>query len=368
MYKISDIKAFAVSVPMTAPVKMAGIVIHNADNLIVRVTDSDGVVGWGEAASAPTMTGETPEGMVAAAKFIAARIVGAEIEDTSAIPVLLEHSMYGNESVKAAFEIALLDLIGKKKGVPVYELIGNRVRASVPVIFLVSNDDPQAEIADVLAKAEAGFITYKVKVGVKSVETDLARCRAIRDALGADVCISADANQGYSPEQALQFAKSASDVGIDFFEQPVPGGDLQSMLACAKVCAVPIGADEGIHSIADITRHHELGAAAGGSLKPIKLGGMIQVMTAGKIMQDLGMQVNLSGKVADTSIASAAIAHLGAALPQVNWDANVANQYILEDVVAEPLPIIDGHVAPPDRPGLGVDPIEERLQHFTSIK
>jgi len=367
MLKIRNIDSFAVSVPMTAPVKMAGITIPNADNLIVRITDTEGVAGWGEAASAPTMTGETPEGMVAAAKFIAARITGTEIEKIDDIPSLLEHSMYGNHSVKAALEIALLDLLGKKNDVPVYELFGNKARSRAPVIFLVSNDDLSAEVADAKAKADAGFTAFKVKVGVKGVETDLARSRAVREALGMGVRISADANQGYSPEQALQFAKSAGDMGIDFFEQPVAGEDLDSMHACAEVCTVPIGADEGIHTVNDILQHHKLGAARGGSIKPIKLGGMIAVYKAGKLMNDLGMHVNLSGKVADTSIASAAIAHLAVALPQIDWDVNVANQYLVEDVVAEPIVTVDGYVSPPDRPGLGVDPVDEKLKQFTTI-
>src|SRR5690606_7564959 len=114
----------------------------------------------------------------------------------------------------------------------------------------------------------------------------------------------------------------------------------------------------------DISRHHEAGAAAGGSLKPIKLGGAFQVMAAARLMQRLGMHVNLAGKAADTSIASAAIAHLSVALPQLDWDANITNQYLAGDVVADPVAVVDGHIVAPVEPGLGVTVLEDKLARY----
>ena len=87
MFRISKIDAFAVVLPLTTPVKLATITIPHCDNLIVRITDDRGSVGWGEASSAPMMTGETSEGMVAAVRFMAPRLVGREIEDAAALPI-----------------------------------------------------------------------------------------------------------------------------------------------------------------------------------------------------------------------------------------------------------------------------------------
>ena len=85
-------------------------------------------------------------------------------------------------------------------------------------------------------------------------------------------------------------------------------------------------------------------------------------------MDGLGMHVNLAGKLAETSIASAAIAHLAVSLPRLDWDASVTNQYLAEDVVAEPLRVVDGAVRPPEAPGLGVAPDEDRLRGFTALQ
>jgi muconate cycloisomerase len=155
--------------------------------------------------------------------------------------------------------------------------------------------------------------------------------------------------------------------GAKFFEQPVMGHDLAAMRACAEVCSVPIGADEGIHSIEDIQRHYDEGAAMGGSLKLIKLGSAAEVMNAGRLMQSLSMHVNLAGKTADTSIASATISHLAVALPTLDWDASVTNQYLADDVVKNPIRVVDGYIVTPDGPGLGIAVDEAKLEQYRRV-
>ncbi|MBT8003653.1 MAG: mandelate racemase/muconate lactonizing enzyme family protein, partial [Rhodospirillales bacterium] len=295
MFKIAKLEAFAISVPLTSPVVMSGIVIPTANNLIVRIEDTDGIVGWGESASGPTMTGETPEGSVAAAKFMGVPLVGQEIEDVTAIPDIIRDLMYGNEGAKSAVEVALLDIAGQKVGKPMYALFGEKLRDRMPVLKLLSADEGSNEREAALKFADEGYIAFKVKVGVKGLKRDIERAQDIRDALPTPMRVSADANQGYNRADAVQFAAAAGEFGLDFFEQPVHGRDLDGMRACADASsALRIGADEGFHSQADVKRHHENGAAHGGSLKPIKLGGPFEVMKTAKLMVGLDMRVNLS--------------------------------------------------------------------------
>ena len=103
------------------------------------------------------------------------------------------------------------------------------------------------------------------------------------------------------------------------------------------------------------------------SLKTIKLGGLTAVMAGGRRMHELGMHVNLAGKIADSSIASAAIVHLGAALPQLDWDVSVTCQYLAQDIVRDPVRIERGHARISDRPGLGIEVDESRLSAFRRI-
>ena len=136
------------------------------------------------------------------------------------------------------------------------------------------------------------------------------------------------------------------------------------MAACAQASKVPLGADEGFHALSDIYAHQEKAAAHGGSLKTIKLGGAFPVMEAGRVMDEMSMHVNLAGKVADSSIASAAIAHLALCLPQLDWDTSITNQYLAEDLVEDPIKIIGGVVRLSDAPGLGVEPADALLQKY----
>ncbi|NND50285.1 MAG: hypothetical protein HKN60_08535 [Rhizobiales bacterium] len=362
MFRIAEIDAFAIAVPLTAPIKMSGITIATCDNLIVKITDSDGKVGWGEASSAPTMTGETAEGQVAAVKFMTPRLVGTEIEDAAQLRNLIEPMMYGNHGAKSALDGALHDLIGQHLNKPMYELLGGKQRDRAPMFWMVAGGPNEMQIAR--KRADEGYIAFKVKVGMHEPSHDLERSRTTRQVVGDGVHVSADANQGFAPKDAIEFARGAGNAGLDFFEQPVMGHDIASMKACADVCSVPIGADEGIHSIEDIQRHYDEGAAMGGSLKLIKLGSASEVMNAGRLMQSLSMSVNLAGKTADSSIAAAAISHIAVALPTLEWDASVTNQYLADDVVENPIAVVDGHIITPDGPGLGIKVDEDKLAKY----
>ena len=367
MFRISGIDCCAVSIPLAAPIRMAGEEIFSADNLVVRVSDGDGNVGWGEAASAPLMTGETPEGLVAASRFMASRLDGTEIGDPAELYRSLDRLIYGNHGAKAAIEIALIDLIGKRSRKPAYELLGGRMRDDAVMLTMIAGGDPESELRSAREQLASGFSAFKVKVGTGEPERDLERVAAVRGVTGKGVRISADANQGYGREDALRFAEGAAQAGLDFMEQLVMAHDLEGMAACARSSSVPLGADEGLHSFADIRRHSETGAASGGSLKTIKLGGAFAVMDAARLMQDLRMHVNLAGKVAETSIASAAVVHLALAVPQLDWDTSVTCQYLGDDIVADPLRIVGGRLRPADRPGLGIAVDETRLAKYRSI-
>ncbi len=365
MFRIARIDARAVSIPLKSPIRMAGVDIAQAQTLIVRITDRDGRIGWGEAAAAPSMTGETPESMVAAVGYLAPHLEGLEVDDPAAVLGLMDNRMYGNHGAKAAMEIALVDLAGKVENLPAHELLGGEVRKEIVMLTMVAGSDPDRELDNTRRQLEDGFTAFKVKVGSRSCHRDLERVAAVRAVAGNEVTISADANQGYDRNTALQFAQGAAQAGLNFMEQLVAGNDLEGMAACAEASSVPLGADEGLHSLDDIRRHKVAGAAKGGSLKTIKLGGMFAVCDAGNLMESLDMHVNLASKVAETGIASAALAHVGVALPQLDWDASITSQYLADDIVVEPIKIRNGIVRPPQGPGLGIAVDEAKLEKYS---
>lgn len=364
MLRLRSLTAIPVSVPLKKPVKMAGSTLIAADNVIVRAEDDTGAVGWGESASAPMMNGETQAGMVAAIRHMAERLAGTDVTDAAALPHLIGPTIHFNPGAKAAVEIALLDLVGQRTGRPLHDLLGGRQRDRAAALVFIAGGTLAEEVAEARRLVGEGVVALKVKVGILGVEADLSRCAAIRAAVGPGIRVSADANMGYTRDEALAFCAGAAGTGIDFVEQPVAEEDLATMADCARICGVPIAADEGLHSLDQIRRHHETGAAAGGSLKTIKLGGALAVMEAGRTMQRLGMHVNLAGKTAETGIASAAIAHLAVALPQVDWDTSMTAPYLAADVVTDPITIRAGHVAPREGPGLGIRVDGAQLARF----
>lgn len=367
--KIKAIEPIAVSLPMHKAVTMAGETVARADNMLIRVASDDGLIGWGEAASAPTMTGETVPGMMAAVGYLAPPLIGRPADAFATTSAAMDAAMYGNTGAKAAIEMALHDLVARAAGKPLHALFGAKLRSRIAVLAVLGSTDEAADLREARERWAAGYRAFKIKVGLGAPEADAARTQAVcgmlkrNAAAGGETClVSSDANQGFSVDQALRYVAGLGDCGLDFIEQPVHAHDLDGMARVAAATRVPIGADEGIHSLEDIERHHARKAAAGVSLKAIKLGGLRAVHEACRLCDRLGMKVNLSCKTGESSIASAAALHLAATVPALTWGLTLTNAGLAEDVTAVPLRIETGHVVVPDRPGLGIEVDETRVR------
>jgi L-alanine-DL-glutamate epimerase-like enolase superfamily enzyme len=363
--KIKRVEPITVSFPMKKPVVMAGVEIRQADNVLVRVEADNGVVGWGEAASAPTMTGETVESMMAAVSYLTAAVEGRPAEDIAGTLTAMAARMYANNAAKAAIEMALHDLVGRATDQPAYALLGGKQRSRMPILGVIGTGALASDLREAEHKKAEGYTAFKIKVGVDKPLVDGERTRRVCEILGRGMLISSDANQGWSADEATQYVRAIADAGLDFFEQPVQADDVAGMTAvAAAVAGIAIGADEGIHSLDDIRRHHERHAARGVSLKTIKLGGMRGVMEAGRLCDRLGLNVNVAAKTGESSIACAAATHIAAALPQIAWGLTLSNDGLADDATARPIRIERGHVEVSDRPGLGIDVDEDRVRRY----
>jgi L-alanine-DL-glutamate epimerase-like enolase superfamily enzyme len=359
---ITKIEPIAVSLPMVKPVIMAGEEVRRADNVLVRLEAGSGLAGWGEAAAAPTMTGETTASMVAAVHHLAPALMGRAADDIGGALAAMDGRMFANHGAKAAIEIALHDLVGRATGRPAHALLGDKRRSRMTVLGVIGGGDLEGDLRDTRHKQNDGFAAFKIKVGVDTPARDAERTRRICALLWPGALISADANQGFSAEQAIAFVRAVAGCGLGFFEQPVAAGDLAGMAAVAAATDIAIGADEGIHSAADIRHHHERKAARGVSLKAIKLGGLRAVVEAARMCDRLGMQVNVSCKTGESSIACAAALHVAAVIPEIAWGLTLTNAGLSEDVSAHPIRLDKGCADVLDRPGLGIDVDEDRVR------
>ena len=361
---IRRVDAIPVALPLKKPMKMAGVTIAHAENLVVRIEAADGTVGWGEAASAPTMTGDTLGGLVAAVRdHLAPALIDRDAWMRGALCRALAAILLGNSGAHSAVEMALIDLAGQAAGLPVIDLLGGAVRTEVAPMWLLGNATAEEDIAEARAKEGEGFHFFKLKIGVKPLPTEIEGTLAVRKALGPDVPLCADANCGLTLAAARRYAEKTREADLLFLEQPLGHTDLKGLTALARTSPVPIGADEGIHSVGDVEAHARCGAG-GVSLKLIKLGGMAAALDAGRVSARLGLSVNVAAKIAESSIGSAAAVHLACAVPAIDWGVSLTHFYLAADLVEHPLRLGAGAVALPTGPGLGVTVDEDAVARF----
>jgi muconate cycloisomerase len=313
------------------------------------------------------MTGETVESMMAAMSYMAPALIGRPVEDIAGTCVVMAGCMYGNSAAKAAIDMALHDLVGRATGRPVHALLGGKRRGRIAVLRMVgTGKGTAADVAEAIGARAEGHVAFKIKVGVADPRDDAARTRKICEALdgNGNLLICADANQGYTPAQAIAYVQAVADTSLAFFEQPVAWNDLEGMARVAKASRVKIGCDEGLHSIEDLKRHHDTGAASGFSLKTIKLGGLKPVYDAGVLCEKLGMKVNLASKMSETGISTAAILHLAAALPAIDWGVGFSSQHLTDDILKTPHSFSGGHISVPAGVGLGIEVDEAKVRRY----
>jgi muconate cycloisomerase len=359
---VRRIDAIPVALPLKAPMKMAGITITKAENLLVRVESTEGTVGWGEAPSAPTMTGDTLGGLVSAVRdHLAPLLIGKDA--TGDHRPMLMRALVGNTGAHSAVELALLDMACRASGCRLIDhVVSKPARQQLAPMWLLGNATPEQDIAEALAKQAEGYDFFKLKIGVKPIAEEIKAAHAIRKALpNATLC--ADANCGLTLAAAQRYAERTRDVNLAFIEQPLSAHDLDGLKALVRSSKTPIGMDESIHSLADIDAVKRAGAK-GVSLKLIKLGGFREAFTAGKLCRQLGLKINVAAKIAESSIGTAAAVHLACAVPNVEWGVSLTNFYLADDIVKAPIAMKNGVVMLPNGAGLGLEVDEAAVERF----
>jgi muconate cycloisomerase len=361
---VRRIDAIPVALPLKAPIKMAGITITKAENLLVRVELADGHVGWGEAPSAPTMTGDTLGGLVTAVRdHLAPLLIGKDVGPKHDYRPMLQRALVGNSGAHSAVQMALLDAACRATNSRLIDIpVARPVREQVRPMWLLGNATVEDDIAEAQAKQKQGFNFFKLKIGVKPIMAEISAAHAIRKAL-PDATLCADANCGLTLAAARRYIERTRDAKLAFIEQPLGAYDLAGLKALARGAKTPIGMDEGIHSSADIEAVKRAGAK-GVSLKLIKLGGFREAVAAGRLCKKLGLKINVAAKIAESSIGTAAAVHLACAVPNVDWGVSLTNMYLAEDIVKKPIALHDGVVPLPPGPGLGVEVDEVTVARF----
>jgi muconate cycloisomerase len=362
---IDTVDCFPVCLPLVKPLVMATYRIDDAPVLFIRIRTRSGAEGWGEAAPNPVMSGETLVGMVAAVnQWIRPWLVGERVSGTRRLLSVKLRQTYGNGGMKAAVDMALLDLEGHLLQVPAVALLGGPARLSVRVVRLIgSSCNIEKNLDEVGSQVAVGYSAFKLKVGMNGVKQDIDTVRQLRSRFGPEMLLGADANMGWDLRTARLFADGVDNEDLAFLEQPLAQEAIANLATLKQAVNVPISADEAIHEVADILALWKCHAIDGVGLKTNKLGGVTAVVDAGVVCDALGLSLNLA-MMMESSLASSALVHAACAVPRLDWGLVLGNLSLAVDPVVSPLVCIDGHTSPPSGPGLGVQIDIEVLRQF----
>ena len=360
--EIASIDCYLVRMPLRKPLVMSTYRIDDGPSLFLRIRSTDGAEGWGEAPANPVMSGETLPGMKTIIEtYMKPRLIGQSPLDRKRLLRDIRSGLHGNTGALTAVDLALLDLAGHISGVSAVDLLGGAVRRQVRPLWLVGGSgQPEKDVEDAIGLRRQGFTAFKLKVGVAPIETEIRCIKMLREALGDEVLIAADANMAWDVATAIRFVRAVAQYGVAFLEQPTRAGDVSRMAAVAVASPIPIGADESIHSVGDLLAHDKANAIGGASLKTIKLGGVSAVVNCSHLCDALGLSINLA-MLMESSLATAAMVHAACAVPQVDWGLSLGHLWLAEDPVEQPLVCVDGQIDCPRGPGLGIKVDERRL-------
>ena len=311
--KIVDIRIGSISLPLAHPFKTALRTVEAVNDIVVRVTLDNGLVGYGEAPPTAVITGDTAGSIrYAIEHFIAPAILGMDLEDFDAVMAKLDGCLVHNTTPKAAVDMALYDLWGKVNNMPLYQLLGGE-RESIRTDITISVNPLDQMVADSVDAVAQGFDILKVKVGKEGM-FDVARIAAIRKAVGPKVALRVDANQGWSAKESIEIIHAMEEQGLDveLVEQPVPAWDLEGLKLVSDAVDTPILADEAVFSHHDAKRIIQTRSADLINIKLMKTGGIHNALKICDLAEQNGVECMI-GCMMESRLSVAAAAHLGAA-------------------------------------------------------
>ena len=311
--KLKEIAIGYIDIPLVTPFKTALRTVNSVNDLIVKVTAEDGTEGYGEAPPTAVITGDTKESIEAAIRYyIAPTIKGMDLEDLPDIMQKLEKCLAKNTTAKAAVDIALYDLYAKLQKKPLFRLLGEK-EPELVTDLTISVNETEEMVRDSLLAVEKGFHVLKVKVG-KGGAKDVERIREIRNAVGKDIVIRVDANQGWTREEAVSTITAMEDagLGIELVEQPVSYHDFKGMQYVTAQVETPILADESVFSYEDAVRLMEEKGADLINIKLMKTGGIHEAVRICDAADQFGVKCMI-GCMLESKVSVSAGVHLAAA-------------------------------------------------------
>ena len=380
--KITRIETIPIRLPTRRVHQWASLTTPIGVYVIIKLITDEGLVGLGEA---PVLKdwggdhmkyyGETPKTTVHIINdILAPALEGKDPSQIAALHTLMDQAIKGYPYCKAAIDMALYDVVGKGLKIPAYQLLGGCYRERVTIAHSIGLMEIDKAVEEALQVKDEGIKAIKLKGG-QEPKRDVELVRRIRKAIGTEIQVAVDANQGYpAPKVAVQVIKAMEEYGIRYMEQPVEGID--AMAQVARRVATPIMADESAWTPQDVLEIVRKRAAEIISLYTTKPGGLFKAKKVAAVAEAGGLQCNVNGSV-ETGVGNAANLHLAASTavaslpcvvpvstPKGKGKKGIAGIYYQDDVIAEPFEYSDGDIVVSSKPGLGIELDEEKVEHY----
>lgn len=365
---IQYIETFLLDVPTIRPHKLSVATMNTQTLVLVRVRCVDGVEGWGEATTIGGLAygEESPESIkVNIDTHIAPLLIGMDASQPAKAMARVRKAIQGNRFAKCALETALLDAQARRVNLPLSELLGGRVRDTLPVAWTLASGDTARDIAEAEHMLDIRrHRIFKLKIGLRSVDDDVAHVLAIKRALGERASVRVDVNQAWSALDAVRGIAQLEAGGIDLVEQPVKAHDNAALARLTRRFDVAIMADEALHGPHDAMALARLHAADVYAVKITQSGGLIPALEVATIAQHAGIGL-YGGTMLEGGIGTAATAHLCSTFEALDWDTELFGPLLLtEEVLREPLVYRDFELQVPSGPGLGVEIDTDKLRRL----
>ena len=367
--KITGIRLAKIHVPLRVPFKTALRRVDSIEDVIVEIDTDTGEKGFGEAPPTGVITGDTTGAIVGAIKdHIGPKLIGRDVDDFEDVLKEVQKAIVHNTSAKAAVDIALYDLYGQLYKIPVYKLLGG-ARKSIVTDITISVNDPDEMARDAVTAVKRGYDTLKVKVGVNP-DLDVERLEAVRRAAGPDVRIRIDANQAWTPKQAVRILNRMEErgLGIELVEQPVKAADFDGLREVTAQSPIPVLADEAVFSPEDAMKIMQYHAADMVNIKLMKCGGLYNALKIVSMAEVCGMECML-GCMLEAKVSINAAVELACAkkiITRIDLDGPVLCS---EDPILGGAVFDEKNITVSDEPGMGIRGFEEgRLAYFDEVR
>lgn len=341
--KITHTEIFRFSIPME-PFAIATGTMDFAQNTLIRIHTENGLTGLGECSAFPMIVGETQDTCLVLARDFARLWKGKDASDISTRLTELDLYIAKNATIKSAFDMALHDLAAKDRGIPLYQYLGGEKR-EIETDITIGISTPEEMAAKAKEFVRSGATVLKIKLG-KEPLLDVERIRVIREAVGNDVSLRIDANQGWSYEGSVQAFQGLEPFNIQFCEQPMRSYNDHLLSQLRMSTRIPIMADESCYDHRDALRLIQNDACDYINIKFSKSGGIAEALRIHSVAKEHNIPCMIGGML-ETRLALAANVHFAYAASEVKF-------YDMDTCLV-------GHLADPIIGGIQYDGFQVRL-------